>query len=152
MCMVKHPSTQQQFASSFNFVFASNLQVVFTGSVGPNQDTVIALDDMLLTSDDCTPVLSVHCTFVNTTCLWTNDPQGLQWFSSDSYTDHTLNGPASSEIQGMDGSVLLQHVGRAVVGCGPHFTSLLSSLTCGFVPLCQDEEHTAHRGSEMLMN
>lgn len=135
-------------------MFVSNLQVVFTGSVGPNPDTVIALDDMLMTSDDCTPELSVQCSFVNTTCLWTNDPQGLQWFSSDSYTDHTLNGPASSELLGKEGSVLLQRVGRAVVGCSPHFTSL--HFTAAFsdlwlLPLSQDEEHTAHRGSKMLL-
>lgn len=97
---------------------------MFTGSVGPNKDTVIALDDIYMTSGECSRSLSVHCYFANTTCLWTNDPEGLQWFSSDSYSDHSLNGPANPENRGIDGSILAQYVWIAK-GCVLHFSELL---------------------------
>lgn len=105
---------------------------MFTGSVGPNPDTVIALDDMLMTSEDCTPVLSVQCDFDGTTCLWTNEPQGLQWFSSDSFTDHALNGPADSETQGMEEVCCCSVWGDM---CGV-FASLAFTLLLSALVLC----------------
>lgn len=77
-----------------------------------------------MTSGECSRSLSVHCYFANTTCLWTNDPEGLQWFSSDSYSDHSLNGPANPENRGIDGSILPQYVWIAK-GCVLHFSELL---------------------------
>lgn len=75
--------------------------MTFTGSVGPNKDTVVAVDDIFVTSGMCSPRIAVECHFENTTCLWTNDPDGLQWFTSDTNSGHTLNGPADDQSKGV---------------------------------------------------
>ncbi|KAG0730111.1 MAM and LDL-receptor class A domain-containing protein 1 [Chionoecetes opilio] len=77
--------------------YGPHLNVVFSGSVGPNKDTVIAVDDIFVTLEMCSPIISVACSFVNTTCLWTNDPDSLQWIAADSYSDQSLNGPADDK-------------------------------------------------------
>lgn len=72
------------------------LQVVFTGEVGPDEGTVIALDDLTLTQENCQWGSSAQCEFVNgTSCYWTNSNTGLQWFVSDGSSQHTFNGPPS---------------------------------------------------------
>ncbi|KAK8385441.1 hypothetical protein O3P69_016333 [Scylla paramamosain] len=74
--------------------YGEQMKVMFTGSVGPNKDTVVAIDDVFVNLEMCSPRIAVQCYFENTTCLWMNDPNGLQWFTSDTSSGHTLNGPA----------------------------------------------------------
>ncbi|XP_037797166.1 MAM and LDL-receptor class A domain-containing protein 2-like [Penaeus monodon] len=88
------PTWRASYVNIFEF-FGENIKVVFEGKVGDDHETVIQLDDLVLTDGNC-PSIQGNCDFTDeTTCLWTNEEAGLQWVVSDSQSFHRFNGPAS---------------------------------------------------------